>query len=51
MVVKNYRGLIVRKESDGRFDIYEDREHLNDDRPLNENFQTLGLAMTWIDSV
>lgn len=41
---KVYRKLTIKKEFDGRFDVYENGY------VIAENFQTMGLAMTWIDT-
>jgi hypothetical protein len=41
---KTYRKLVIKKELDDRFDVYE-KGYV-----IAENFQTMGLAMTWVDT-
>lgn len=41
-----YRGYLIFLESDGRYDVYEKS---GDALPIAENFQTISLAMEWID--
>lgn len=40
---KTYRKMKIKKEIDGRFDVYERGE------VIAENFQTMSVAMEWID--
>jgi hypothetical protein len=44
-----YRGFIIRLQSDERYDVFEQEEDVEDGRPISENFQTIALAMGWID--
>ena len=46
-----HRGLLIRKEPDGRWDVYETKDDFLDRRPVADNFQVWSMAVSWIDSV